>query len=104
MARSCTVMGKDHQDWYFWPRCAPGTSSYSNPVPKKSPIGTSTLGSVSPFHVHPEHQLAQMKGTGRVDGEPNMPDGACPVYIRELDRGLGLHFDPVRIAAGAVGT
>src|SRR5713101_5237502 len=54
--------------------------------------------------VHPEHQLAQMKGTGRVDGEPNMPDGACPVYIRELDRGLGLHFDPVRIAAGAVGT
>ncbi len=26
----------------------PGTSSYSNPVPKKSPIGTSTLGSVSP--------------------------------------------------------
>jgi len=45
-----------------------------------------------------------MKGTGRVDGEPNMPDGACPVYIRELDRGLVLHFDPVRIAAGAVGT
>src|SRR6266403_4136303 len=48
MARSCTVMGNDHQDWYFWPRCPPGTSSYSNPVPKKSPMGTSTLGSVSP--------------------------------------------------------
>ena len=54
--------------------------------------------------VHPEHQLAQMKGTGRVDREPNMPDGAGPVYIRERDRGLGLHFNPVRIAAGAVST
>src|SRR5882724_4583856 len=44
MARSCTVIGRDHQDWYFWP----DSSAYSKPVPKKSPIGTSTLGSVSP--------------------------------------------------------
>src|SRR5882762_575878 len=64
MARSCTVMGKDHQDWYFWPRCAPGTSSYSNPVPKKSPIGTSTLGSVSPSQYIRSTSSRKWKGLG----------------------------------------
>ena len=54
--------------------------------------------------VHAQHQFAQMKWTGRVDGEPNMPDRACAFNLRERGGGFGFHFHPVRVAARTVCT
>ena len=53
--------------------------------------------------VHPQNQLAQMKRTWRVDRKPDVPDGTGARYVREGDCGVGLYFDPVCIAARAIG-
>jgi hypothetical protein len=52
--------------------------------------------------VHPQHQLAQMERTRRVDGEPNVPDGAGALDICECGGRPGLQWNPVRIATGTV--
>src|ERR1700682_209909 len=55
-------MGSDHQEWYFLPE----PSAYSKPVPKKSPIGTSTLGSVAPSQYMRSTSSRKWKGLGEL--------------------------------------
>jgi hypothetical protein len=53
--------------------------------------------------VHAQHQLAQMERAGRIDGEPDMPDGTGALNVREGDGGPGFHLNPIGIAASRVG-
>ena len=52
--------------------------------------------------VHSQHQFAQMKWDGRIDGEPDMPDRSRTLDVRERHRGPGFHRNPIVVAAGEV--
>ena len=80
----------------------PGMSSYSNPSPKEVADWHFHAWVDLSIPVHAQHQLAQMKGTRRVDREPNMSDGSSALEVCKCRRRKCLYLNGIRVPAGDV--